>query len=189
MVTALPWSPTHQIPFAETPHGRLAPSSGRRVSRSSSRASVAHLVNARSHPQARLHAPFTQSLHAPGVRALPVGASCVTLVRSQVRIIGTPPSMHTSTKFALRFATINARTANRPANNRALPDRSPPIQVLTIRSQNLVRPIIKLQLEWWADLSNNRAHCKPTREVEVSRPRYGCLVDDCNLVRSQYRIG
>ena len=50
--------------FAEQPHGRLVPGSGLRVSRSSSRTPLAHLVNARSPPPARFHAPFTQHIHA-----------------------------------------------------------------------------------------------------------------------------
>ena len=56
--------------FAEQPHGRLVPGSGLRVSRSSSRTPLAHLVNARSPPPARFHAPFTQHMHALG-RVMP----------------------------------------------------------------------------------------------------------------------
>lgn len=35
-----------------------------------------------------------------------MGANCLALVRSQVRTIGTRPPMHTSTKFAARFALL-----------------------------------------------------------------------------------
>ena len=49
----------------------------------------------------KVSAAFTQRLHAPGVCERSVGASCVPMVRSQVRTIGTRPPMRTSTKFAL----------------------------------------------------------------------------------------
>jgi hypothetical protein len=57
---------------------------------------------------------FTQTFHAPEVRDLSVGANCGTMVRSQVRTIGTRPPMRTSTKFAPRFALL-VRTLLREA--------------------------------------------------------------------------
>lgn len=58
----------HQIPFAETSNGRLPPISGPRVSRSSSRTPVAHLVNARSPPSAKFHAAVHAAYSRTGPR-------------------------------------------------------------------------------------------------------------------------
>jgi len=54
-------------------------------SRSVSRTSVAHLVNARRHPRQGFTQPLTQCLLAPGTRERSVGASCAD---------GTQPGTH-----------------------------------------------------------------------------------------------
>lgn len=108
MVTALPWSPTHQISFSETPHGRLAPSSGRRVSRSSSRTSIAHYGRfAKPSP-----GKFPRTLHAVSPRTPgpgnAVGANCLASVRNQVRTIGTHLEREAASKFAPAVRTISS---------------------------------------------------------------------------------
>jgi len=162
MVTALPGSPTHQIPFTETPHGRLAPSSGRRVLRSISRTPIAHLVNARSPPPARFHAPFTQHTHAVGrvmpsrhVSGLSNGLPSECAVTAQiahrkyaiqyaglVRI-----RVRTGSRFALRFATTYARTWCEPSQR--LPRWLPRKVTNASSCQALVSTVVSRVLQWF----------------------------------------
>lgn len=64
---------------------------------------------------------FTQCLHAPGVRERSVAESCVPMVRSQVRTIGTHPPMRTSTRFAPTNANQAARLSKDMVTRRWFP--------------------------------------------------------------------
>lgn len=129
-----PWVTDAPNPIYRPPNGRLAPSSGRRVLRSISRTPIAHLVNARSPPPARFHAPFTQHIHALGrvmpgrpadaqasatVSALRSNcASCAQEVRSSVRTVGAH-SGRSGSRFALRFALLVRTRLREPGANQS----------------------------------------------------------------------
>jgi len=122
--------------FAEQPRGRLAPGSGLRVSRSSSRTSVAHLVNARSPPrQGFTHPSRSIFTHWGGVMPRPAcrlhrasdGSPPECAVTAQIAHSKYPAQyallvrirVRTGSRIARRFALLVRTLLREPGANQA----------------------------------------------------------------------